>query len=111
MDEVGATDYVFVLDHVARHTVVRCVKENIRCLVHEPPEAMFPWFHEGFRHFGRVFSTDPDLTGRKYIKTQSYMPASWYWRNIGCFHSSPRISRPTKPAMYRARGAGYSRRG
>lgn len=92
-DDVERADYVLVINHVVRDLTIECPRDNIWCLVTEPPEQMFDWYRTDFDKFGRVFTTDPDLKGNRYVKSQTAIP----WEVDKDYDFLKTVSVPEKP--------------
>ncbi|MEM6460640.1 MAG: glycosyltransferase family 10, partial [Pseudomonadota bacterium] len=74
LDEIQNPDYVIVIDHLERDTVVECRVDNIWCVIHEPPVDMFKWLHDAAPQYGKVFTTDPDRTDPQYVRMHTSIP-------------------------------------
>ncbi|HOX07101.1 MAG TPA: glycosyltransferase family 10 [Planctomycetota bacterium] len=74
LEPVEYYDYVLVLNRVRHTTTVRCAPENIWALMQEPPCDDRRRLHKGAPEFARIFTTDPTLTGPRYVHCQPALP-------------------------------------
>jgi hypothetical protein len=70
----GPCDYAVVLNQAPPGTTVTCPPEHVWLLLQEPPNEHFRPMHRGGDAYARVFTTDPSLTGERYIPTHPALP-------------------------------------
>jgi len=90
-------DYVVVLNYAPADTVVRCSPRNIWALMQEPylPD-IFGWISNGHEQFTRVFIPSDELSGSKYIPSQTCLP--WYdYDKISSYDNMIKLDIPRKP--------------
>jgi hypothetical protein len=74
LDPVQACDYVVVLNRVPDDTTVRCRPENVWAIIQEPPNEHFKPMHRGSVSYKRVYTTDEDLRGNRYVHSHPALP-------------------------------------
>lgn len=73
---IADPDYVLVLNCSPKKVKVKCPKENVWCILQEPPNEYFKYWHKGDKVYYRVFTQDLSLTGERYIHSQPAL--SWH---------------------------------
>lgn len=69
-------DYVLSLDSSPENISLHAYRENIWKINQEPPNEFFKSAHKAPEVFCRVFTTDPDLRGGRFINSQPAIP--WF---------------------------------
>src|SRR4051812_16709717 len=73
-DPVEHCDYLIALNHVPQEMTVEVARSNIWCVVQEPPDPSFEWISKGISHYGRVFTQDANLRGKRITQTHGSLP-------------------------------------
>ena len=68
------SDYVVVLNHPQQDVTVICPPRNIWGVIQEPPTEFNKLIHRGDPSYARVFTTDDELKGKKYLHSQPALP-------------------------------------
>lgn len=74
LDSSSSCDYVIVFNHSPKNVRIHTFPENIWSIQQEPPNEFFKPFHKVSKIYKRVFITDPDLKGERYIHSQPTLP-------------------------------------
>ncbi len=74
LEEEKECDYVAVLNYSPKEITLNVPKENIWCLLQEPPNEYFKYRHKANKIYHRVFTQDQSLKGERYIHTQPALP-------------------------------------
>ena len=74
LEPVETCDYVIVLNRIPEDTMVQCPPENVWAIMQEPPNEHFKPMHRGSVSYKRVYTTDVDLRGRRYIHSHPALP-------------------------------------
>ena len=67
-------DYVIVLNGVRERTRVKCSPEKIWAIIQEPPVGQSALWHRGNNAFARIYTTNPNLKGGRFIVSQAALP-------------------------------------
>lgn len=86
-------DYVIVLNYSPKEIKVFVPYENIWCVLQEPPNEYFKYWHQADKVFHCVFIQDPTLYGLRYIHSQPALP----WHVDKSYDSLVKCSIPDKP--------------
>jgi len=70
LDKLEQADYVLVLNKAPQDTLVRCPPQHVWALMQEPPNEMFATMHRGDPAYARIYTSDPRLSGERYIHSQ-----------------------------------------
>lgn len=73
-EPIANPDYVVVFNYSPEKIQLYCTKGNIWSLQHEPPNDYFRFWHRAHKIYSRVFTTDPTLTGDRYIHGPPALP-------------------------------------
>lgn len=88
LEPVSRCDYLVALNHVPKEITIEVPRSNIWCVVQEPPDPSFRWIEKGFPYYGRVFTQDERLRGKKITHTHGSLP--WHvGRNYDELHGQP----------------------
>lgn len=63
-------DYLIVSNYSKKEITVESSPENIWCLLQEPPNEFFGYWHRAAPYYTKVFTQDPSLVDSRYIHTQ-----------------------------------------
>lgn len=74
LDPVERCDYLLALNHVPASLTVEVPRENIWCIVQEPPVPTNRWIEKGIPHYGRLLTQDPRLSGPKVTHAHGALP-------------------------------------
>lgn len=69
-------DYVLVLGQLKYDTKVYTFRRNIWSVQQEPPNEYFKYYHSANSVYSRVYTTDTDLKGDRYVQSQPAIP--WF---------------------------------
>ena len=72
--EIEECDYVIVSNYPSRDVRVKCYPENIWCVLQEPPNEYFKYFHNADKVYTQVFMQDLSLRENRFIHTQPALP-------------------------------------
>lgn len=67
-------DYVIVFNYSSKDVRLSVPRENIWCIMQEPPNEYFRYRHKANRVYFRVFTQDNSLKGERYIHSQPALP-------------------------------------
>ena len=87
------TDYVIVLNGVSERTRVKCSPEKIWAIMQEPPVGQSALWHHGNNAFARIYTTDPNLKGGRFIVSQAALP----WHVNKTYDELKSAAPPAKP--------------
>ncbi len=76
LESVDACDYVVVLNGVKTKVTVRCPSEHVWAVIQEPAVRCHLALHKGLPAFHRIYTSDPRLTGARYVHSQPALP--WF---------------------------------
>lgn len=68
------SDYVIVLNHPLQDSTVVCPPGHVWAIIQEPPSDFYKLMHRGDPSYDRIYTTDVDLKGRRYVKSQPALP-------------------------------------
>jgi hypothetical protein len=74
LDAEGPSDYVIVLNHPLQDSTVTCPPARVWAIIQEPPTEFNKLIHRGDPSYARIYTTDPDLKGRRYVQSQPTLP-------------------------------------
>jgi hypothetical protein len=74
LDPIQRCDYAVVLNRVPEDTTVECPPENVWAIMQEPPNEHFKPVHRGAVSYKRVYTSDVDLRGRRYVHSHPALP-------------------------------------
>lgn len=86
-------DYVIVLNGVRERTRVKCSPEKIWAIMQEPPVGQSALWHRGNNAFARIYTTDPNLKGGRFIVSQAALP----WHVNKTYDELKSAAPPAKP--------------
>jgi hypothetical protein len=67
-------DYVIVLNYSLSYEKIRCPRENVWCVLQEPPNEIFSARHQAHSIYNRVFTQNSHLIGKRYVQSQPALP-------------------------------------
>lgn len=73
-ETIDACDYLIVLNWGNTHTRVFCPPEHVWAIIQEPPTGEYFKKHFGTRSYARVYTTDPNRKGNRYLQSQPALP-------------------------------------
>jgi hypothetical protein len=76
VESIEDCDYVVVLNFAFEDTIVRCPPYNVWAIIQEPPVGIFKSWHRGAQSNYRVYTSDENLRGKRYVHSQPALP--WY---------------------------------
>ncbi len=74
LNETHECDYVVVLNYSPVERRLQVSRENVWCLMQEPPNEFFKYRHKANKIYHRVFTQDQSLKGERYIHIQPALP-------------------------------------
>ncbi len=74
IDKVRESDYVIVLNKPSQDTWVKCDPIHIWAIMQEPPNELYKLMHRGDKSYSRIYTSDSNLDGDKYILSQPSLP-------------------------------------
>jgi hypothetical protein len=74
VDGTQAADYVIVLNHPMQDSAVTCPPSHVWAIMQEPPTDFHKPLHRCDPGYARIYTTDTDLKGRRYVQSQPALP-------------------------------------
>lgn len=76
LEPVEECDYLVVLNCPPEGTnvSVKCAPNNVWAVMQEPPNEVWKPMHRGIKQYGRIFTQDADLKGKRYIHSHPALP-------------------------------------
>jgi hypothetical protein len=74
MQPVERCDYLLVVMRPPQPITVHCPPQHIWAIIPEPPDEEHQMMHQGDVTYSRVYTSDPELQGGRYIQAQPALP-------------------------------------
>lgn len=74
LEPVDQCDYVIVLNRPSETFKIHCPPKQVWAIIQEPPCGPFRLLHQGNSTYSRIYTSDTNLWGKRYIHSQPVLP-------------------------------------
>lgn len=74
LEPVDQCDYLIVLNRPSETFKIHCPPKQVWAIIQEPPCGPFRLLHQGNSTYSRIYTSDTNLWGKRYIHSQPVLP-------------------------------------